>query len=69
MKAAEIMRYATSALDARPEIAEPIVIVIANKKEAGWDTGETVAYFAEHHGPESPAADPEFVQKVRDLLN
>lgn len=69
MKYAEIMHYATSALDARPEIAEPIVITIANTKTDGWGTDQTVAYLAEQHGLDNPAADQEFVQKVRDLLN
>lgn len=69
MQYAQIMAYATRALGARPEIAEPIVMTIANKKNAEWSTGETVAYLAEQHGPDNPAADRAFVQMVREQLN
>lgn len=69
MQYGDILNYAMDALGARPTIAESIVITIANKKTAGWDTDRTAAYFAECYGPDNPAAQTKFVETVRDQLN
>lgn len=68
MEYATAIDYAARELDARSQIAEPIVIMIANKASEGLNTKQTAFYLAEQFGLASPASEPQFVQGVRDRL-